>query len=120
MGSNVMKIEKILKKLFKRKGYFRSSRDINYETAKRIIRTDNLAVLVDVRSPQEFRENRLSNAINLPLYDIEKLATQVLPDNDVAVILYCQCGTRRKQALRKLENMGYTNLYNLDGGINML
>ena len=62
--------------------------------------------------------NRINTAINIPLYDLNSKAYSILPNKNSTIILYCQSGTRSIQAYKILENMGYTNLYNLDGGIN--
>lgn len=65
----------------------------------------------------EFREGRINTAINIPLYDIERNIKRVVPNYDSKIIVYCQSGSRSKKACKILEKLGYTNLYNLKGGL---
>lgn len=93
-------------------------RNINYEGLCNILKNNVNVVLIDTRSPQEYAENRINNAINIPEYDIARNAELMLPNRSALIILYCQSGDRSKKAYRILEKMGYTNLYNLRGGLN--
>ncbi len=92
-------------------------KDINYEILIKLLKSGSDVVLVDVRSPQEFAENRIGPAINIPLYEISRLASDSLPNKRAPIILFCQSGTRSKKACNILARMGYVHLYNLDGGL---
>ena len=70
---------------------------------------------VDVRTPQEFAEGHVPGAINLPVEAVAQWA-DTLP-KDKPVYLYCRSGNRSRQAAEYLKRKGYTNLYNLEGGI---
>ena len=74
------------------------------------------AILVDVRSPQEYEEGHMENAILLPEYDIKKKANEILSDKNKVIVVYCSSGTRSKKAQEELQNMGYTKVYNLYNG----
>ena len=112
-----MKIDRIINKLFKRCDNTIKVRDISFCTLKDMLKNSNDLVLIDVRSPMEFREGRINTAINIPFYDIEKDVRRVIPNLNLTIIVYCQSGTRSKKAYRILEKLGYTNLYNLRGGL---
>lgn len=71
------------------------------------------AVLIDVRTIDEFNREHIPNAVNIPLDQLESINY----DKDTKIIIYCQTGVRSKEAVTKLINMGYTNLYDLDGGL---
>ena len=121
MREFIMKICKIksLLKRFNRK-YKRFSdivREIDYESLKELIKSDDDIVIVDIRSPQEFKERRIKYAINIPLYELDKKVEYILQDKNKMIILYCGCGIRSKKAYKILEQKGYTNLYSLQGGI---
>ncbi len=75
------------------------------------------AILVDVRSPQEFAEGHLEKAILLPEYEITKKANDVLPDLDRPIIVYCSSGHRSKKAQKLLQKLGYQKVYNLCQGL---
>ena len=109
-------IYETLKNIFKRT---RNIEDniIDYKSAKMILKNDKDAKLVDVRSPQEYKEGHLPSSINLPLYKIEEQYKKVFPDENTAIIVYCQSGNRSNKAIEILESKGYKNLYNIDGGL---
>ena len=70
-------------------------------------------ILIDVRSPQEYREGHLKNAILIPEYEIIKRCKNELPEKDQLIVLYCEAGMRSRKARRKLRRMEYTNVYNI-------
>ena len=71
--------------------------------------------MVDVREPSEF-SNANIGGINIPLNDLVREAYRI--PRKTSVIIVCRSGSRSTQALRKLANLGFTNLHNLRGGIN--
>ena len=74
------------------------------------------ALLLDVRTPEEFREGHIPGSRNLPLQDLEE-APAVIESEAVPVFLYCRSGNRSATAARILRSMGYRNVTDL-GGIN--
>ena len=74
---------------------------------------DDGAIVVDVRTAQEYQEGHIKNAVNIPLDEIDTIEYE----HDQTIIVYCASGVRSLEAVKKLANMGYTSLYNLDGGI---
>jgi len=112
------KIKKIIRKIMlKRTRRAEGIREISYDSIKKLIKGNSNITLVDVRSPQEYREGRIKKAINIPLYELNKRAEEVLKDKNSIIILYCACGVRSAKAYEILEEKGYTNLYCLKGGI---
>lgn len=72
------------------------------------------AVLLDVRTPQEYREGHIPGSKNVPLQTIDNVAS--MADNqDIPLFLYCYSGTRSRQAVGALQRMGYTNVKNMGG-----
>ena len=75
------------------------------------------AQLVDVRTPQEFKEIRIANAQNIdyksPTFDED--ITHL--DKNKPVILYCKSGGRSAKCAQKLKDAGFEKIYDLDGGI---
>ena len=74
---------------------------------------DDGAIILDVRTNLEFDNGHIPNAINIPLDDISGIAFP----KDSTIIVYCQSGMRSLEAVKTLADMGYTSLYNLDGGL---
>lgn len=119
-----MKIKKILRKILgksrkKSLGSTRNLKEINHEELYKLIKSHANIKLVDVRSPQEFAENKINSAINIPLYNLKNSAKAYLPNRNDTIILYCQSGVRSKKGCAILEELGYTDLYNLKGGMNV-
>ena len=94
---------------------------ISFEEGKHILDTCPGSVLLDVRTEEEYGIEHAAGAILLPQEDLETMdegeILDVLPDLDAPVLLYCRTGRRAALAAVKLEEMGYTRLYNL-GGLN--
>lgn len=55
------------------------------------------AVLVDVRTPQEYQEGHISGSINVPLQSLGRISSLV-SRKDTPVFVYCQSGGRSRQA----------------------
>ena len=88
--------------------------DINEEEMNLILKKG--AILVDVRSKQEYDEGHMEGEILLSEYDIKNKANMLLPNKNMNIIVYCSSGTRSKKAKEELQNMGYKNVYNLYNG----
>ena len=86
---------------------------IGYVEAKEYI-INNGAKLVDVRTSTEYNDNHIDGAILLTLDEIdEDKAKEVIGDYDTYVIVYCKSGVRSSQAKQKLNDLGYTRVYDL-------
>jgi len=92
------------------------NREISYKKMQDLIQKNANAILLDVRSKQEFEEGHLDGSINIPLYEIDK-ELEKLPDRKSMIIIYCASGHRSKQAKEKLEKEGYENIYHLKNGL---
>lgn len=74
----------------------------------------NGAVLLDVRTGQEYKNGHIEKAVNLPLQDIERVV-RVVKKKDVPVFTYCHSGARSRQAEAFLKKMGYSDVTNIGG-----
>ena len=72
------------------------------------------AVLLDVRTPQEYREGHIPGSKNVSLQTIDKVDA-VVENKDTALYVYCHSGARSRQAVSYLQHMGYTNVNNIGG-----
>ncbi len=73
--------------------------------------------LVDVRTPIEYRSGHITNAINIDFFNgkaFEQAFAEL--DKDKPVYLYCRSGARSQKAARRLDQMGFTEIYDLRGG----
>ncbi len=75
------------------------------------------AVLVDVRTPEEVQQGAIKGAVNLD-YRSKNFKQQVSKlDKEKTYFLYCAAGVRGSKAADIMEELGFKQVYNLDGGI---
>jgi len=88
---------------------------ISAEDAKMIMFGKDPFILLDVRSDEEYREQRIVGAELLPVGEIKDKAASQLPDKNATIIVYCRSGARSAQAAQTLIDLGYTKVYDLGG-----
>ena len=71
-------------------------------------------VLLDVRTPEEYRGGHIPGSKNVPLQTIDKVGV-VVENKDTPVYVYCRSGGRSHQAADALRQMGYGNVKNIGG-----
>jgi rhodanese-related sulfurtransferase len=88
------------------------------ECYSRIKAKDNTrCVLIDVRTSREFHESRIPGAINIDFFS-PSFRDQIKSRNpDNSYIVYCQKGTRGKKCMEFMKESGFTEVYNIAGGI---
>ncbi|WP_282167860.1 rhodanese-like domain-containing protein [Shewanella japonica] len=79
----------------------------------------NGAMIIDVRTEQEFAAGHLDGAINIPFELVLKQLTKQKLDKDTAIVLYCRSGRRSGIANNDLVEAGFTQTYN-GGGFEQL
>ena len=72
------------------------------------------AVLLDVRTPQEYQAGHIPGSKNVPLQTIDKISS-VADNKNIPLFVYCYSGGRSRQAAAVLGQMGYTNVRNIGG-----
>jgi rhodanese-related sulfurtransferase len=78
---------------------------------------DENAQLVDVRTPEEYAEGHLKNALNISIsFDNFESQLEIL-DKNKPVLVYCKMGGRSAKAAAKLKELGFKSISDLDGGI---
>lgn len=85
------------------------------EEAKDMLSQGNLALL-DVRRPDEYKEKHIEGARLVPN---ESIGGSLIPDLPLkkTILVYCKSGKRSEIATKKLLSLGYTTVYNMEGGI---
>ncbi|GGE79125.1 sulfurtransferase [Shewanella carassii] len=73
------------------------------------------AMLVDVRTPEEYAEGHLPEAINIPFEQIVEVFAKQGIAKDTPVVVYCRSGRRSGIAKESLDNAGYQAVYNGGG-----
>lgn len=74
--------------------------------------------VLDVREAEEFEQGAIPGAVFAPRGLLESLVSTHLPSPDQEVVLYCAGGARSALAAKTLQDMGYSNVWSLQGGFN--
>jgi phage shock protein E len=74
--------------------------------------------IVDVREPDEYEQAHLPEAKHIPRGMLELRAAEELPDKKARIVTHCNAGGRGSLAAKTLQEMGYTNVANMEGGLN--
>ena len=90
--------------------------DIDYKKMSEILDRDS-TVLIDVRTADEFNSFRIKNSINIDYYSKVFLDSISLFKDKKNIILYCRSGRRSYYAAKLLQQKGFNNIYNLEGGV---
>lgn len=72
------------------------------------------AILLDVRTQQEFALGHIPEAVNIPLQEISKVEVQIA-DKTAPLFTYCLSGSRSSRAATMIKRMGYSNVTNIGG-----
>ena len=97
--------------LFGKKGF----QNISQKEAREKLSAGRKAVLLDVRTPEEYEELHIPNSISLPLAQLKSGIGKVAGNRDAEIIVYCLSGARAAAACRQLAAMGYANVSNMGG-----
>ena len=91
---------------------FSRTADINAGIAE--YETTSGAVLLDVRTAEEYRDGHIDGSVNLPLDRISSIENSI-KDKSTPLYVHCYSGSRSGQAVAYLEQMGYTSAINIGG-----
>lgn len=75
------------------------------------------ALVLDVRSPEEFATGHIVNARNITLEALPNSLDSIKKYREKPVIVCCESGNRSAQATQQLKAQGYTTVFNLSGGL---
>jgi len=78
------------------------------------------AIIIDVRTPQEFAQGHLENAIQIDIYGRNFKQEMAKLDKNKKYFVYCKTGIRSRNAVNYMVQNGFKQVCNLEGGINYL
>lgn len=79
---------------------------------------DTEVQLIDIRTPEEYNEGYIKNAVNINFFDDDFMEQMSKLNKDEAIYIYCRSGGRSGRASAKLEEAGFTKVYDLGVGMN--
>lgn len=97
--------------LWGKKGF----QNISPKEAKERLSAGQRVALLDVRTPEEYREIHIPKSISLPLDQLKSGITNIASDKGTEIIVYCLSGMRAASACSQLAAMGYTSVSNMGG-----
>ena len=83
---------------------------VSVDAARKYLREG--AVIVDVRSAEEYQGDHLPAAVNIPLGELARLP-HLLKDKERVLLIHCLSGTRSGMAEGKIKAMGYKHVFNM-------
>ena len=86
--------------------------------AAQVIEDDPTGLIVlDIRTPEEFTEVRLADAVNVDYYDADFADQLDALDKNDPYVMYCRSGNRSSDAVKTMKELGFVEVYEVDGGI---
>ena len=92
--------------------------DLTQEEWASQLESDDKAVILDVRTDAEVAEGIIPNAVHIDIYKGQEFISEIEDlDKTKNYYVYCRSGNRSGQACKIMEQLGFENAYNLEGGI---
>ncbi|MGQ0383501.1 MAG: rhodanese-like domain-containing protein [Gammaproteobacteria bacterium] len=76
---------------------------------------DQSLVVLDVRTPEEYRQGHVAGARNIPHTELPSRLAELEDARDADIVVYCRSGNRTKIALDTLDKAGFRRLLHLEG-----
>ncbi|WP_317192103.1 rhodanese-like domain-containing protein [Snuella sedimenti] len=95
-----------------------NTKSVPYISVQELAMPKTNAIILDAREPREYKISHIKNAIHVgyDFFSVDTI-TQKIPDKTSHIVVYCSLGIRSEVIAEKLKQTGYTNIYNLYGGI---
>lgn len=89
--------------------------NVDTATVQKLDLTDPSIQLIDVRTPDEYKAGHIAEAKLIPLQELPNRLSEI--DKTKKVYVICHSGNRSSQASQILKENGFTNIYNIQGGM---
>lgn len=90
-------------------------RTVTAEEGRELLDNTTGAVLLDVRTEEEYLESRIAGAVLLPVDNVGAEVEGLIPDKSTPIVVYCRSGRRSALAADTLEKLGYLAIYDMGG-----
>ncbi len=85
---------------------------------KSLLQTQSAPQLIDVRTPEEIVEGKISTAKEIDFFDENFSSSLLSLDKSVPYVVYCRSGKRSAKTLKMMKEAGFTDVRDLNGGYN--
>nr|WP_250433865.1 rhodanese-like domain-containing protein [Hanstruepera flava] len=91
---------------------------VPYMSVQELAMPKTKAIILDARETQEYNVSHIKDAIHVGYnaFSIENIEA-LMPNKNEQIVVYCSLGIRSEDIAEQLQKLGYTNVYNLYGGI---
>jgi len=93
-------------------------RDVSVQQASALISGDAPAVVLDVRTPEEFAQGHIEGAINVDVNSDTFIEDLAKLDKDTAYLVHCRSGRRSAKALEAMREASFTTIAHMNDGLN--
>lgn len=90
---------------------------ITVEDLKKVLEDKENAILLDVRTEDEYTRGKIKGSINIPLDELEEKVESIIPDKSENIYVYCLSGSRSAIAVEIIKNLGYKNVFDVKSGL---
>lgn len=94
-----------------------SIKEVSVDDVKKMIDNKEKIIILDVRDKDEFETGHIPGAINLSRGMLEFKISTLIPDKNAMIIVYCGIDLRGPLATKTLNEFGYKNAVNINGGL---
>ena len=92
--------------------------NIDIAEARQMIKQDKSTIIIDVRTPEEIAEGKISNALEIDYFGDKFDARLSELARDKVYLVYCRSGNRSSKTANKMKDLGFEHVYNMKGGFN--
>ena len=95
-----------------------NTKSVPYISVQELAMPKTEALILDARELKEYETSHLKDAlfVGYDFFDIDSISKNI-PNRNEQIVVYCSVGIRSEDIAEKLKKAGYTNVYNLYGGI---
>lgn len=95
-----------------------NTKSVPYISVQELAMPKTEAIILDAREPKEYETSHIKDAISVgyDFFELDSISNQI-PSKDSKIVVYCSLGIRSETIGTKLKKAGYTNVFNLYGGI---
>lgn len=95
-----------------------NSQSIPYISVHELAMPKTEVIILDARETKEYKVSHIENAIHVGYDDFDiSTVTKIIEDKSSKIVIYCSLGVRSEDIAEELKEAGYTNIFNLHGGI---
>jgi len=92
--------------------------DLEQDKWQNGLENDSEALILDVRTSEEFENSRIPHSVNIDFYNPEIFMQEIGKlDKNKSYYIYCRTGARSANSCHLMKELGFVNTYNLIGGI---